>query len=81
MSKLIPWVMVSPGKEVILTSINGGRGLRMRLSDMGLQEGMKLKVIHSQGRGPCVVSVKGSKLILGYGMAQKILVEERCPRR
>jgi Fe2+ transport system protein FeoA len=44
-----------PGKAVILVAIHGGRGLRARLNSMGLNEGMKLKVLHSHGHGPCVI--------------------------
>jgi len=78
---LLPLTMVVPGKEVTLVSITGGRGLRARLTDMGLSEGMKLKVIHSHRRGPCIILVGGTRLILGHGMAQKILVRETIPSR
>ena len=76
---LVPLTMVVSGREVTLVSITGGRGLRARLSDMGLSEGMKLKVIHSHRRGPCIILVGGTRLILGHGMAQKILVREIIP--
>jgi len=73
---LLPLTMVVPGREVTLISIASGRGLRARLTDMGLFEGMKLKVIHSHRPGPCIILVGGTRLILGHGMAQKILVKE-----
>ena len=72
----LPLSLVPPGKEVTLVAIHGGRGLRARLTDMGLKEGMKLKVLHSHRSGPCIVLVGDTRLILGYGMAQKILVKE-----
>ncbi len=73
---LFPLGMVNPGKEVTLAAIHGGRGLRARLTDMGLSEGVKLKVLHSHRFGPCIVLVGNTRLVLGYGMAQKILVRE-----
>jgi ferrous iron transport protein A len=73
---LLPLSQISPGKEVTLIAIHGSRGLKARLTDMGLFEGMKLKVIHSHRPGPCIILVGGTRLILGYGMAQKILVKE-----
>lgn len=76
MSKVIPLNMVTPGKEVMLISITGGRSLRSRLADMGLNEGMKLKVLHSHRPGPCVILVSHTRLVLGHGMTHKILVEE-----
>lgn len=72
---ILPLTMVVPGREVTLISIVGGRGLRARLNSMGLLEGMKLKVIHSHRFGPCIILVGGARLILGHGMAQKILVQ------
>ena len=71
-----PLSLALPGKEVILVAIHGGRGLRARLNSMGLNEGMKLKVLHSHGHGPCVVQAGGTRLILGHGMAHKIFVKE-----
>jgi len=75
MSKFIPLTTVMPGREVTLVSIAGGRGLRARLTDMGLNEGMRLKVIHSHRPGPCIILAGNTRLVLGYGMAQKILVK------
>lgn len=76
MSKVIPLNMVTPGKEVTLISITGGRDLRSRLTDMGLNEGMKLKVLHSHRPGPCIILVRHTRLVLGHGMTHKILVKE-----
>jgi len=74
--ELLPLTMVVPDREVTLISIAGGRGLRARLTDMGLNEGMKLKVLHSHRPGPCIVLAGNTRLVLGHGMAQKILVRE-----
>jgi len=67
---------VPPDKEVTLAAIRGGRELRARLTDMGLNEGVKLKVLHFHRKGPCIVLVGNTRLVLGYGMAQKIFVKE-----
>lgn len=71
-----PLTMAPLGKEVILMSITGGRGLRARLTDMGLNEGMTLRVLHAHRMGPCVVLVGKTRLVLGHGMAQRILVKD-----
>ena len=70
-----PLSLALPGKEIVLVAIHGGRGLRARLNSMGFNEGMKLKVLHSHGHGPCIVQTGGTRLVLGHGMAQKILVK------
>jgi ferrous iron transport protein A len=74
--KEFPLAFARPGKEVILAVIHGGRGLRARLNSMGMNEGMKLKVLHSHGHGPCVIQTGDTRLVLGHGMAHKIFVKE-----
>ena len=73
---ILPLSMVSVGKEVRVYSIESGRNLRSRLKDMGLNEGMIIKVLHSYGRGSVVVRVGNTRLVLGRGMANKILTQE-----
>lgn len=73
--EILPLAMVGCNKEVKLVSILGGRGLRARLADMGLIEGARFKVLHAHPSGPCIILIGNTRLVLGYGMAQKILVE------
>ncbi len=42
---------------------------------MGLVPGVEIEVVSNAFHGPFVVSVKGSRMMLGRGMAWKILVE------
>jgi Fe2+ transport system protein FeoA len=55
--------------------IDAGRGLCERLTAMGLVPGECIEVINVGGRGPMIISVKGSRIILGRGMALKIMVD------
>jgi len=71
----IPLAMVSSGKVVTVAEIRAGRGLLRRLADMGLTPGTTLKVINNPMTGPIIAEVRGSRLALGYGIAQKIMVE------
>ena len=74
--QFLPLALVRPNREVSLMAVIGGQGLRRRLNDMGLSKGVKFKVIHASIVGPCIVSLGSSRLVLGRGMAQKILVKE-----
>ena len=74
MSYHMPLSMVSPGKVVTIVGIRAGRGLTRRLADMGLVPGTTLRVVNSQMPGPIMVEARSSKLVLGYGIAQKITV-------
>jgi len=71
-----PLSEVSQGEKVVLVSLLGGQMFKSRLTDMGLNEGVMVKVMQTQRVGPCVVLVGNSRLLLGHGMAQKILVEK-----
>ena len=66
---------VPSGKRVRLMTVDAGRGLRARLAAMGLVPGVEIEVVRNTGRGPFVVAVKGSRVMLGRGMVQKVIVE------
>ena len=72
----MPLTMTNEGKSVVLYEIRGGMGIRRRLADMGLHRGSKLKVISNSRGGPFVISIGETKLMIGRGMAQKIMVED-----
>jgi len=74
--QIVPLTVIRPGKSVELVAITGGLGLRRRLNDMGFNEGIKFKLMHSLRPGPCIIYFAGTRLVLGHGMAQKILVKE-----
>jgi ferrous iron transport protein A len=68
--------MVTPGEDVRLITIQGGRGIRQRLADIGLTPGTVLQVVQSDGWGPLIVAFKNdARLALGRGMAHKMMVE------
>jgi ferrous iron transport protein A len=67
--------MVRPGEAVTVVDIRAGRGLARHLADMGLTPGTVLRVISRQGRGPTLVDFRGSRLVLGFGITQKVMVE------
>ena len=46
-----------------------------RLAEMGVLPGAILQVARAERRGPVVVEIRGGKVIIGHGMAEKILVE------
>lgn len=45
-----------------------------RLAAMGLVPGTELEVLRNTPHGPFLISVKGSRIMLGHGMARKIQV-------
>jgi len=66
---------VAEGRTVKLVKVDAGIGLKSRLTAMGLLPNIQLTVIRNSQAGPFVINVRGSKLMLGRGMAKKIIVE------
>ena len=70
----MPLVMAERGRTVLIKSLRGGHGFRRKLVDMGLVPGMEIKVISNTNGGPMVVGVFDTRIILGRGMAHRIMV-------
>jgi ferrous iron transport protein A len=67
---------VAPGRSVSLVSIEGGRNMRAKLCHMGLVPGASFTVIKGHdGGGPVILKVKETRLAIGQGMAQRMMVE------
>ncbi|MBM4130975.1 ferrous iron transport protein A [bacterium] len=71
----MPLSQVNEGTRAVLKSIDGGRQLRGRLAALGMLPGAELEVVQNSGHGPFVVAVRGSRIVIGRGMASRILVE------
>jgi Fe2+ transport system protein FeoA len=69
-----PLSKIRSGEKVRLAGIEAGRGLNSRLAAMGLVPSAEIIVVSNGHPGPFVIIVKGSKIMLGRGMAHKIMV-------
>ena len=69
-----PLSSVKQGQKVKLANVNAGQGLNSRLASMGLVPRAELTVVSNRNFGPFVISVKGSRMMLGRAMADKIMV-------
>lgn len=68
-------IEVEDGQTGIIVSVVGGKNLTKRLADLGLVSGTEIKVIRKAlFSGPLQVEVSGSRLVLGRGLASKIMV-------
>jgi Fe2+ transport system protein FeoA len=79
----LPLTALKDGETGIIVSINPSRGegcgrgwgFEKRLMDMGLTPGAEVVMVKSAPfRGPIEVFVRGSRLALGRGMAERIFV-------
>jgi len=69
-----PLSQVKEGQTVSIVAIDGGRELRSRLTTMGLLPNTLVTVIRNGRSGPFVINVKNSKMALGRGVVDKIMV-------
>lgn len=65
--------MADEGALVRIVALNGGRGLALRLTELGLNVGTEIRVVQRQGGG-LLVARGESRIALGGGMAAKVLV-------
>lgn len=71
----MPLTLVQQGRTVRVVAVRAGCGVQGRLSAMGLVPGALVEVLRNGWGGPFLISVKGSRIALGRGMAGKIEVE------
>lgn len=69
-----PLAMASGGDVVRIVGLRAGRGLDKRLRALGLSVDSVLRVIHRRPGGALVVARGETRLALGAGMSQKIMV-------
>jgi len=63
-------------EEITIKRVNCGFRAKRRLANLGLVPGSKIKKIKTAPfRGPLQISVRGSILVIGRGLANRILVE------
>jgi len=61
------------GQVLRLVSIDAGKRLSHRLTELGLTPGVELMLVQNSG-GPLLLSVRDSRVALGRGMANKLRV-------
>jgi len=66
--------MAKPGERIIIKEMIGGRSARARLTSMGFRSGDTLEIINNDGQGRLIVGFGNTRMAMGRGMAQKILV-------
>ncbi|MGQ5488588.1 FeoA family protein [Thauera sp. AutoDN2] len=64
--------------RAVVRELSGGNEFASRLAAMGMVLGASVEVMQNSGRGPMLVRVRDTRLALGRGEANKVLVEA-CP--
>jgi len=67
---------LGPGTEAVVRGVVAGYNVARRLADMGITPGTVVRVVRRNVlMGPVEVEVRGTRLLLGRGVAAKVLVE------
>jgi len=71
---VVPLAKVGPGQEAILSRVDGGRGLLLRLTEMGIRPGVRFRVLNRGRPGPFIVLLGATRLVIGQGMVHRMFV-------
>lgn len=74
--KQVSLAQMRAGQSGMVLSIEGGHGMVIRLSTLGIMPGKKITKISSMlMRGPVTIEVDRTQVAIGFGMAKRILVQ------
>jgi ferrous iron transport protein A len=66
------------GQHGQVVAVQGGRGMVMKLEALGIRPGVEITKVSSQiMRGPVIVRAGNTQIAIGFGMAQRIIIELR----
>ncbi|MCX7830283.1 MAG: ferrous iron transport protein A [Acidobacteria bacterium] len=79
---MVDLLKLESGETSYIVGFKGGREFLSRMASMGLTIGSEIKVLQNYGKGPIIVLSKNTRIALGRGEAQKIIVGEpsKCRR-
>jgi len=67
------------GRSYTMLGLEGGQSFREKIYSMGLNPGVKFKILLNSGHGPIEIEVRHTKLAIGRGMAIRIKIKENAP--
>ncbi len=68
---------LAPGEVGVVQKLAGGWGFMSRLATLGFTPGAELTMVQNFGRGPLIVSIRGTRIALGRGEAAKVYVTKK----
>ncbi len=73
---MMPLSFLKTGQNGVVKNIVGGNGVWQKLSRMGFARGVTVRMVKNDGFGPLIIALGEGRLVLGQGMAQKVMIEE-----
>lgn len=73
---MMPLGFLSIGHTGVVKDIIGGKNVRQRLTGMGLVRGATVNMVKNDNCGPLILALGEGRVVIGQGVAQKVMVEE-----
>lgn len=74
-SPLVPLHKARKGEKLIVKEVDAGQSMILRISSLGLKTGDVIEVVSIGFGGQVVIAIGENRLVLGKGMAEKIMVQ------
>ena len=74
--KIVPTTQMRQGETGVVADLQGGHGMIGRLESMGIIRGARVTKVGAQPlRGPVMLRAGRTQIAVGFGLAQRIMVE------
>lgn len=73
-NNIVSLASLKPGSEATIHSIQKGDFFAQRLLNLGVYPGESITTVRGGGNSPMVLNVRGCMVVVGAGMAMKVLV-------
>ena len=77
--EVVPLTALNAGEHGTVVRLSGGHGLLGRMTSLGFTPGADVNVVRNYGRGPLIAQVRGARIALGRGEADRVLVRRSLP--
>ena len=72
---LLPLSDLKKGEHATLHELHTERGVASRMSSLGFTPGVEIEMTQNYGRGPLVVSLRGTRVAMGRQEAKNTMVK------
>jgi Fe2+ transport system protein FeoA len=76
-SSSLPLSELKKGDRAVIKALVGGMHFQTRLIGMGMNIGSELEVTGSVAKGQVIIKIRETRIALGHGMAEKIIVTQK----
>lgn len=65
---------IKPGTKVRVLKLSGGARFKDKLLCMGILPGHEIELLSSQKKGPVMIKVNDTRVVIGHSMAERIII-------